>query len=334
MRLHVPLLLLLLVVASPPALADDLSSAFQKAREIIRDWKPSSSSGSNRSRDEREERSSQAPRQPGQSGREREAKRQQREEEKRQEAAEREKEKQRVKKNLDILTTNLASASNMSRASQSTSSHSAKDAASISAREQQLNALMRSGDTLAALRLSSAAKEEARQNAKAIQDALARGDKPPFKPLWDYYKYNRPIALGLVPNENKCAIVMSMTLGLEPRTGEMSLQDIGNKELVATLVGPIKTILVTPVKDSEIAKRYYIQAQQLADRLKRDWGVPIYLNGKKARETIAGKKGIIFLENAYGFRGDHIDLWDSDHIASSSSTPFERADKVWFWEIR
>jgi hypothetical protein len=286
------------------------------------------------SRDAREERASQPPpqKQPDQAARERELERQEREKERQ----EREKEKQRVQENLRILNTNLASARNTPRVTQPTTSRS--DAASISARERQLDALMDSLDVLGALRLASYAKEEARQNAKAVRDAMTRGDKPPFKPLWDFYKYNRPIALGLVPNEKRCAIVMSMTLGVEPQTGEISLQDMGNKKLVATLVGPIKTMLVAPVKDSEIAKRYYVRAQQLADRLKSDWEAQnwevLYLNGKKAREAVAGKKGIIFIQNAYGVTGDHISLWDSDHLADSATTPFERAEKVWFWEIR
>lgn len=331
MRFHVlfSLSLLLLTFISGPVFADDLGSAFEKARKIIRKWKPSPSSESNRSRDEREERASkpqrQTPRQkqPDQRAIERARKKQQRE-----------KERQRIQENLKILNTNLASARNTPRVTQLTTSE--LDLVSISAREQQLDALMRSENVLEALRLSSAAKEEARQNAKIVQDALARGDKPPFKPLWDYYKYNRPIALGLVPNDAKCAIVMSMTLGVEPRPNELSLHDIGNKKLVDQLVSPIKTMLLLPVKDSEIAKRYYVRAQELADRLKSDWGAPIELKGKNARGAIANKKGIIFLKNAYGVRGsgDHIDLWDRDHVASTASTPYWRAEKVWFWEIR
>ncbi len=32
--------------------------------------------------------------------------------------------------------------------------------------------------------------------------------------------------------------------------------------------------------------------------------------------------------------GDHIDLWDKDKIAATTtSTPFEKAENVWFWEL-
>jgi hypothetical protein len=105
----------------------------------------------------------------------------------------------------------------------------------------------------------------------------------------------------------------------------------------------MKTLLVEPVKDSEIANRYYVRAQDMADRLVREWGRPVSVDGKDARKTIAGKRGVIFLQHAYlraggvmrmqGATGDHIGLWDSDHLADSASTPFDRAQKVWFWEI-
>lgn len=327
--------LLLFALVSSSVYADDLSDAFNKARGIVRDWKPSSSSDSDRSRDKREERSSQPPpqRQSDQSAIRREQERQQREQE-----------KERLRNNLEILDTNLASARNTPRVTQPTSSRSDKDVASISARERQLDALMASGDVFAAIRLASVAKELAVKNAKAVRDAVARGYKPPFKPLWDFYKYNRPIALGLVPDENRCAIVMSMTLGFEPEAGEMSLQKLGNRPLVDNLLSSIrhlnipKPIAAPEVSNAEIAKKYYVKAQELADRLKRDWEPIIYRDGKKARESIAGKKGIIFLQNAYrragGMTGDHLDLWDSDHAAASSSSPFEKAQEVWFWEIR
>ena len=172
-----------------------------------------------------------------------------------------------------------------------------------------------------------------------MREALQKGAKPPFQSLWSLYQYNRPIAFGLVPSTNKCAIVLSMTLGLTPRQGETSLQSLGNKELVATLVGPVKTLLVAPVKDADIASRLYVKAQDLADRLKSDFGQPVYLEGKDARQFLAGKRGIVFFKNAdlrYRLRprsGDHIDLWNSDRMASSAGTQFENAEKVWFWPI-
>lgn len=331
MKLQVQLLTLLLffTLTSSPVFAQDLSEAFEKARKIVRDWKPSSSSDNEHSRDEREERSSNptSERQPDQSAIKREQERQRREQE-----------RQRVQNNLDLINANLASAKNNLRTSPTEPLQPDDDASAILARERAIEALMDPRGTPTGMRLPAYARKFALENAKAVRDAVLHGNKPPFRPLWDFYKYNRPIAYGLVPDENRCAIVMSMTLGLEPRPGEVSLQDLGNKELVATLIGPIKTMMVEPVKDSEIAKRYYVKAQDMANRLKNEWGTPLYLEGKDARKYIAGKQGVIFLQHAYlrlrGVTGDHIGLWDSDHLADSATTPFERAEKVWFWEIR
>jgi hypothetical protein len=335
-------LLLFFALASPPVFAQDLSDAFNKAREIVRDWKPASPSDDGRGREEREERPTDpAPeRQPDQSAIERERVRQRREQE-----------RQRVQKNLELLDANLASAKDTLRTGRPEPRQPDDETGAVLARERELEALMDPRGTPTGIRLSAAARKFALENATVIRDAMSHGKKPAFRPLWNFYKYNRPIAYGLLPEGSKCAIAMSVTLGLEPRPGETSLQELGNKELVATLVGQIETMLVgpvkeEPVKDSEIAKRYYVKAEDMADRLKKEWGAPSYLDGKEARKYIAGRRGVIFLKNAYwrkrdliylgarGVTGDHIGLWDSDHLADSATTPFEGADKVWFWEIR
>lgn len=177
------------------------------------------------------------------------------------------------------------------------------------------------------------------QNAHAVRNATSRGTTPPFQPLWDFYQYNRDVAKGLAPEQNRCAIVMSMTLGLEPRPGEKTLRELGSGEGLSSIFAEIRNKMVIPaVAKSEIAKRYYVQAQELANRLEREWGKPSVIDGAKAREFISGKKGVIFLQNAYprarGRTGDHIDVWNGSRIGSDSTTPFENAEKVWLWEIR
>jgi hypothetical protein len=315
----------LLTLASPPSpvLADDLGGlggAFEKARGIIHDWSPRSSTGG-RVRDEREDRSSQpsaSPSVPTDNSRQ--------------------VEQQRIRDNLGKLSAELDSASRTPRAGPENQLFSTvDDQMTATVRKQQLDVLIRSGDVLTAQRMFSAARDKARQDAAKVRQALMQGTKPPFRPLWDFYQYNRPIAYGLLPDENRCAVVLSMALGLTPRPGETSVQDLGNKEIVANLVGPMKTLLVEPVKDAEIASRPYVKAQDLAERIKSEFGPPVYLAGKDARQFLAGKQGIVFLQHAYlhlrGRTGDHIDLWDSNHIASQSTTPFEKAERVWFWPI-
>lgn len=187
---------------------------------------------------------------------------------------------------------------------------------------------------------------KALENAKAIRAALSKGDKPPFEPVLELYGYNRQIALNMVgENESRCAIVLSMTLGITPNgSGDASVHVLPKNQ----------------VTDAEIAKRYYLRAHELAHRLisERQWGRPLYLDGAKARQSITGKRGILYIEHAYltkttykefptGWKfGDHIDLWDRDHFASDAGTPFEparedpwwsfapqEAREVWFWEI-
>lgn len=178
------------------------------------------------------------------------------------------------------------------------------------------------------------------ETAHVVQEATARGEKPPFQPLWDYYQYNRDIAKGLAPEQNRCAIVLSMTLGFQPRPGEQTLQQLGGGGITTIFSEIRKKMVIPPVAKAEISNRYYIQAQQLANRLASEWGAPLVIDGPKARAVISGKYGIIFLQDAYqsagsfGRRtGDHIDLWNATRIASDSTMPFDKAAKVWFWEV-
>src|SRR5436853_7884482 len=97
-----------------------------------------------------------------------------------------------------------------------------------------------------------------------ILDAVSQGRKPPFQSLLEFYKYNRIVGYDLRPEKNRCALIISMTLGLEPRPGEFSVQSLGNKELVATLVGPLITLLIEPLKDADIVDRFYVTEQDLA----------------------------------------------------------------------
>lgn len=311
---------------APAVHADSLSDAFRKAQDLVRDSKSSSSQERNRSRDERAERGTQQT-QSGNTGPSQREIEQQR----------REQEKQRIQKNVDTLTAELATAATVPR--KVVPPENAPDPAAISARQRQVDALVDAGNAAAALKLTAQIKDKALQDSNAVRDAIAKGQKPPFRQLWDFYKYNRPVGLGLVPEENRCAIQLSMTLGLEPKAGEASLASMGNKALTKSLEGPLKTMLVARVKDTQIASRYYISAQQLANRLVNEFGPPRYLDGKQARAAIAGRRGIVFLQNAYlrprGRTGDHIDLWDRDRIAATAtSTPFERAGKVLFWELQ
>lgn len=148
----------------------------------------------------------------------------------------------------------------------------------------------------------------------------------PFAPLWKSHQENRAWAAGVAPKLNRCALVLSKTLGIKPGSGENSLADVDD--------------LAESAKGQAWLSDYFVQAQQLADRLHREWGAPtIWTSGKDAQAAVAGKKGVIFFEDAYGgwkfWKGkyiDHIDLWDGEKTGSGHM-PFEAATRVWFWEI-
>jgi hypothetical protein len=51
--------------------------------------------------------------------------------------------------------------------------------------------------------------------------------------------------------------------------------------------------------------------------------------------TFLGRRGLIFCRNFWGSgnQGDHIDLWNRDHLKGGSTGYISRSEEVWFWEI-
>jgi len=179
-------------------------------------------------------------------------------------------------------------------------------------------------------RCESVGKVNALKNAKKIQDAVSQGQKPPFQPVWDFYQSNRGIAKGFAPEENRCAIVLSITLGFEPRANEATLRDLKERKGV-----------IPELADAELAKRYYIRAQELANRIEDEWGAPEVMKSTEASKSISAKTGIVFIQDAWmDGRGnmtvDHIDVWDGRRIGAYDSLEpqFERAARVLFWPLR
>lgn len=329
-------IVLLLTSFAAQCFAIDLTSGYKQAEDLVKNSKPQSSEHGDRVRNEREERSSE-PREQQNSGPSAvEQRTQRKKDEERRKKDDEEKKKRRVQGNLETIEKAMIEAAAKLRAAPPALISGGDSPATIAGRQRAIDALMKSNNQLPAHRAASTGKAEALRNAELIRLYTARGQKPPFAPLWNYYKYNRPLALGLVPKTNRCAIVLSLALGVEPRQGETSLHDLGNKELVKTLVGPLKSLLDKPVQNSEVAKTIYIQARQLANRLKNDWGNPMYYEGKNALDKIKDKKGIIYLYGAsLAVRrdGDHIDVWDHGRLGADGSVKPEDAIEVWFWEI-
>lgn len=174
-----------------------------------------------------------------------------------------------------------------------------------------------------------------------IHAAITEHRRPSLAATWTYYQYNRIVGKALIPNENRCAIIMSMTLGLAPRAGEKTLADLGNKTVWDFVRSAAHALIQRegwPPQGppGEVAKRIYVTAGELAARLRDEWGEPLALNGEHARGELSTKRGVIYLEKydrPDGRTGNHFDLWDKDHQASSTSIPFEKAHKVLLWEL-
>jgi len=357
-------LCLLTVFTAVSASGQDLGAAYGRAEQIIRDSKPTSSGVSERARNDREERRTSGTSQSTQTDcsairraqkeRERQLKR---EEKERQRQAE-ERERQQVEKNLALIEANLAAAASSMPPMPPHSYDVAKstDTVAIQARRDFLQQLFSGPPVRPIGAYASEEKRQAFRNSQAVRDATRRGEKPPFQPLWNYYEFNRSIAAGLLPDENRCAIVMSMTLGLEPRGNEASVASLADQKKKSMILGLLATkSLEANFTQTEAASHYYLRAEDLAKRLKSEWGQPKEIDALDAAKYLNGKQGVVFLEHAYlegrrpvshpqgsyledpfkNFRkGDHIDLWKSNMNATDSSMPFQHAQKIWFWELK
>lgn len=158
--------------------------------------------------------------------------------------------------------------------------------------------------------------------------AQVRRAAPEFRAISKKYQDARIFADRIAHKANRCAMALSMTLDLRPETGELSIADIAHH-----LVHP-------DYRGKEILRDFYAQAQQLADRLRRekDWGNPkTFGNLQEARKYVTDRTGIIFFQDAdwrwgtLSDTGDHIDIWDGKKTGSDYE--FRSANSVWFWEI-
>ena len=353
------------VCSTLAASGQDLGVAFGRAEQIIRDSKPTSSGVSERARNDREDRRTSGGSQStqpdwgairrAQKERERQLKRDERE---RQRQAE-ERERQRIDKNLSVIDANLAAAAAGGMPPMPPHSYDvdkSTDTFAVQGRLDWLQTLMKGPPLRPIGSYASEEKRQAFRNSQVVRDATRRGEKPPFQPLWDYYEFNRSIAVGLLPDENRCAIVMSMTLGLEPRGNDASVANLTDQKKKSMILGLVSTKnLEANFAQTEAATHYYLRAQDLANRLKSEWGQPQEIDALDAAKYLNGKQGVVFLEHAYlekrppishpqgsyledpfkNFRkGDHIDLWKSNMNASESTMPFQHAQKIWFWELK
>jgi hypothetical protein len=157
-----------------------------------------------------------------------------------------------------------------------------------------------------------------------------------FDSLWIDYQKNKVHGIILLPDADRCALVLSLTLGLHPRqdTDKASFQDLS--------VADIKP------ERREGDGNYYVRAAQLAERLKVEWGPP-RLTGPGALifSHIPHSRGVLFVQRSFRYAefrhhhptlGEHIDLWNGSIMASQPDPAkckqvVEFALKVEFWDV-
>lgn len=155
-----------------------------------------------------------------------------------------------------------------------------------------------------------------------------------FDTLWERYKEARNLGRDINPDGNRCALVLGAAMRsiYKPRKerGELSFREIS---------APPKGIRGQP-----FLERYYVKAEDLARRLREEWGEPAYnIEGASALATFSGKRGVIFVQDAWFSRRemaktvDHIDLWDGRRMGAydekKSAEVFKSASKVWLWVV-
>lgn len=111
--------------------------------------------------------------------------------------------------------------------------------------------------------------------------------------------------------------------------------------------GPGVTLGLTAPSTKPLRK-YYPGAEALALRLK-DLVSPLELNSSASRaafqQYLSGKRGIVFLKDYYRRdsdkkypTGDHIELWDRDHLPpgywrAEQIDAYKKAGAIWFWAV-
>jgi hypothetical protein len=111
-----------------------------------------------------------------------------------------------------------------------------------------------------------------------------------FDHLWQRLGDARKLGQDINPEGNRCALVLGLVLksAYQPRKagGEVSFRDISQ---------PPRGIRGQP-----FLERFYVKADDMARRLREEWGAPNYIvHGSDATQALSGKRGIIFVENAW-----------------------------------
>ncbi|NEJ82113.1 hypothetical protein GR268_36650 [Rhizobium leguminosarum] len=83
--------------------------------------------------------------------------------------------------------------------------------------------------------------------------------------------------------------------------------------------------------------QHLLRGEEIADFMKRHPAIfgKVVIRAKADETTFVGRRGIIFCRNFWGpgNQGDHIDLWNRNHMKTGDPGYIGRSEETWFWEI-
>jgi hypothetical protein len=128
-----------------------------------------------------------------------------------------------------------------------------------------------------------------------------------FEALWHAFRRNQGAAAGIA-EANRAAFLTSMTLGVTPREpGELAA--FGNPRLV------------DPFAPGPSMERFYLRADQLTARLRREWGQPdVFLEGADPESYLSRRRGLLYFENRL-HSGRHAYAKQAHRIVSQVGLP-------------
>lgn len=143
-----------------------------------------------------------------------------------------------------------------------------------------------------------------------------------------------------VTDGNRCALALGVALKLQPGVNDHSFA--GQKGVHDGL------------QNQPFLDKFFLKATDLAIAILKRHGSPDFnISGRDALSTIAGKRGVIYLEDCWQspgeklhaalgitnlMSGDHIDIWDGNCLGiyrheANGNVLVKRARKVWLWAV-
>jgi Type VI secretion system (T6SS), amidase effector protein 4 len=165
---------------------------------------------------------------------------------------------------------------------------------------------------------------------------VAENLAPPvgFDSLWERYQDARTLGRDINPEGNRCALVLGAALRMKYKPRK-ERQELSFREISGPPVG---------IRGQPFLDKFYVKAEDLAKRLVEEWGTPaIKVGGGDASKALAGRRGVVFVEDAWFSRRalaktvDHIDVWNGSRMGAydeaQSVETFARASYVWLWPV-